>query len=420
MKRTAGSWTIWAVCLLIVLMGGLWWGCVRQQEDGLFSLVRTPRVSGPVTRERQEALALYHDAWQAVFNEYVDEAFNGQDWYRWKDRYNQVLQNKADAYAAIKTMLASLNDPYTRFLEPRKAEDQDMHIESRLSGVGIQIAVKDNQIVVITALDDTPAKAAGIMPLDKILAVDGQPTADLSIDDVVNKIRGPEGTPVNLTIGRNNQRLAKRLVRAKIVIKTVFGEPVSKDIGYIRLTSFISQDAPREMMEKLNEQRYTRAMILDIRGNNGGLLPNALEISNMFYQGGEIVSIADRNGNRKSFFARKAPLYNKPLVVLIDEGSASASEILSGALKDNNRAVLIGSKTFGKGLVQKIHYLSDGSEINLTISKYYTPAGHDIDRKGIAPNIEVPYTVSDFQNNRDPQKDAAIRYLKKQLLARAS
>ncbi len=373
-----------------------------------------------MSEERKQALALYQEAWQVVFNEYVDPSFNGQDWHKWKNRYNNVIHTRADAYAAIRTMLASLNDSYTRFLDPRRAEDQNMHIDSRLSGVGIQIAGKDNQLVVISPIDGSPAKKAGIQPLDKIIQINGEPTANMSIDQAVDRIRGPKGTPVTLTILRDAKRMDFKLVRDEIVIKTVFGDKISDEIGYIRLSSFISQDTSQEMREKLKAQANTKALILDIRGNNGGLLPNALDISDMFLNQGKIVSIVDRNSSRRVFQAEPGQLYAKPLVVLIDEGSASASEILGGALKDNDRATLIGTKTFGKGLVQKINYLQDGSELNLTISKYFTPDGHDIDKKGIQPDMMVEYTIEDFQNNRDPQKDAAVRFLKKQVLANAS
>lgn len=410
--------SLWIVaCTLTGLF--LFQGCsVFFQEGPLRQLVSPVKVEDSV--ERKQALALYHEAWQTVFTEFVDPSFNGQNWYRWKDRYNDHIQTREDAYVAIRTMLASLNDGYTRFLDPKRAEDQNMHIDSRLSGVGIQIAGKDNKIVVIAPLDGSPAKKAGIMPLDKIIQIDGEPTANMSIDDAVDRIRGPKGTPVRLTILRAEQRLEFKLVRDEIVIKTVFGEPVSKDIGYIRLSSFISQETPLEMKEKLLAQQSTRAMIIDLRGNNGGLLPNALEISDMFLEGGKIVSIVNRDGERRTFSAKRAQLYSKPVVILIDEGSASASEILGGALKDNKRAILLGTRTFGKGLVQKINYLQDGSELNLTISKYYTPLGHDIDKKGIAPDIKVTLSPADLQHNRDPQKEAAIRYLERKVLAKAS
>jgi carboxyl-terminal processing protease len=390
-------------------------GCsVLNQPVGLF---------GPVSQQvknKDSAISLYHEAWQLVRDEYVDPRQNGQDWYRWEHKYDKVLKTQDDAYAAINTMLASLNDPYSRFLDPRRAEDQNMHIDSRLFGVGIQIAEKDNQILVIAPIEDSPAEKAGVRPLDRIMRINDEPIADMEIDDVVDRIRGPKGTPVTVTFLRDGKEKTFKLIRDEIVIKSVFGDPVSKDIGYIRLSSFISQDASAEMRKKLMSQNKTKAMILDLRGNNGGLLPNALEISDMFLKGGKIVSVVDRNGVQKVFEDQPAQLYDRPLVLLIDGGSASASEILSGALKDNDRATLIGTKTFGKGLVQKINYLEDGSEMNLTISKYYTPGGHDIDKKGIAPDILVDFTMDDMKHDRDPQKARAIQFLKEQLLADAS
>lgn len=414
--KTVGFWSVLLLACLLVLPGLQ--GCSSLPNRTTYEFV-TPSTVGTVA-EREQAIELYHEAWQVAFTEFVDPTFNGQNWYRWKDRYNDQIQTREDAYLAIRTMLASLNDAYTRFLEPKMAQDQNMHIDSRLFGVGIQIAGKDNQILVISPLEDSPAQKAGIKPLDKIVEINGEPTMNMEIDDAVDRIRGPKGTPVTLTVIRTGQRMTFRLVRDEIVIKTVFGKPVSKEIGYIRLASFISQDTAHEMKAQLEAQKETKALILDVRGNNGGLLPNALDISDMFLRGGQIVSIVDRKGSRRTFEAERSQLYNRPMVLLIDEGSASASEILGGALKDNKRATLIGSKTFGKGLVQKISYLQDGSEMNITISKYFTPAGHDIDRRGIKPDMTVSFTEQDFQHNRDPQKEAAIQYLQKRVLANAS
>lgn len=407
-----------ALVLVLTCGGFLFFQGCSQGEEPLQKFLQSAVTTDQ--KERKEALNLYNEAWQLVLSEYVDASFNGQNWYYWKERYNNSIKTKEDAYAAIQTMLASLNDSYTRFLTPRQAEEQNMHIDSRLFGVGIQIAEKNNQILVVSPLEGSPADKAGIRPLDRIVKIDNQPAVNIAIEDAVDKIRGPKGTEVDLTVNRDGKLIEFNLVRDEIVLKTVFGEPVSNDIGYIRLASFISQDTPQEMKEKLKAQKDTKVMIIDIRGNNGGLLPNALEISDMFLKEGEIVSIVDRNGSRRTFSAKRSQLYNKPLVLLIDEGSASASEILGGALKDNKRATLIGAKTFGKGLVQKINYLRDGSELNLTISKYYTPLGHDIDKKGIKPHFEVSFSEVDIQKNRDPQREAAIGYLKKHVLAKAS
>ncbi len=389
-------------------------------NGGIFRNFFSSQQSASLSNQQNEALSLYHQAWQLVFTDYVDSTFNGQNWYRWKDRYDKQIKTRADAYEAIDTMLASLNDVYTRFLDPQAANDQNMNIDSQLSGVGLEITTKGNQLIVMAPLDGSPAKKAGLMPLDHIIKINGLSTANMSIHQAVNKIRGPKGTTVELTVLRGQKILNFKVVRAEIEIKTVFGKPISKDIGYIRLASFISQNTAHEMRTKVLSEENTKAMIIDLRGNSGGLLPNALEISDMFLKGGKIVSIADRDGVRRTYYAKRSQLYSKPLVLLVDGGSASASEIFSGALKDNHRATLIGTKTFGKGLVQKINYLQDGSELNLTIAKYYTPLGYDINKKGIQPNMVVPFTEADFRNHRDPEKDAAIKFLQKQLLAKAS
>lgn len=369
---------------------------------------------GPET-EADKAKALYEEAWQLVANDYVDDSYNGQHWEKWRHLYEGKLQTLDDAYVGIETMLASLNDPYSRFLKPQKADEQNLDIDSKLSGVGIQIAPKDNIIVVITPVEDSPAEKAGVKPLDKVLAVNGHSTLNMDIDSVVKRIRGPKGTNVTLTMARGKRQFNLTLTRQEIVIKRVFGQPVNKDIGYIRLSSFISEDLPEEIEAKLAAQKNTKAMILDLRGNSGGLFPNALTVVQLFMDKGKIVGVSNRNQPKRWFEANNHAAYKGPLVVLIDPGTASASEIVSGALKDNHRAVLIGETTFGKGLVQKINPLQDGSELNLTVSKYYTPAGTDINKKGIPPNIEVPFTLTDFKALRDPQKEAAVWYLKKQL-----
>jgi carboxyl-terminal processing protease len=395
--------SVWGIALLFTLLAGC-----SVTDRSVHSGFHPSAVW-----ERKQALDLYHEAWQVVFTDYLDPTFNGQNWYTWKDRYNPVIRTHDDAYVAIHTMLASLNDAYSRFLEPEDAREQNMNIDARLFGVGIQIALQDSQLVVVAPLDNSPAKRAGIVALDRIVQINGEPTANLSMEEAVDRIRGPKGTPVTLTFMRQNQRMQVRLVRDEIVIKTVFGKPVSRDIGYIRLSSFMSQDTPAELTAQLKAQSNKKALILDIRGNNGGLLSNALEVSQMFLGKGEIVLVRDRSGQAKRFYANTKNRYSHPLVLLVDSGSASASEILAGALQDHHRATLVGSQTFGKGLVQKINTLSDGSELNLTMSKYLTPEGHDIHHKGITPDIPVEMTVADMQQQRDPQRDAAIRFLKK-------
>jgi carboxyl-terminal processing protease len=368
----------------------------------------------------KEALAeeLYDQAWRMIKDEYVDAAYNGQDWSKWRARYRGKLKDPEDAYVAIGTMVASLNDEYTRFLLPRDMDEQTMSIDSRLYGVGIQISMRENKLVVLATIDGTPAEKAGLMPKDLITHIDGHETAGMSVEDAADRIRGEKGTFVTLTLKRGDQTLSKRIMRDEIKLKSVFSRPLEdKRIGYIRLSSFISENMLNEMEDAMRKNQDKQGLILDLRGNYGGLFTNAVEIADMFLDSGDIVSIVNREHDKRVYQAHPGALYRRPLVVLIDGGSASASEILSGALKDNHRARLVGSQSFGKGLVQKINTLSNGTGLNITISKYLTPNGTDINKKGIEPDLRVAYTEADFRGHRDPQLERAVELLKRELVA---
>lgn len=368
-----------------------------------------------------EASQLFNEAWRTVSLEFVDGSYNGQDWRRWEHRYDNKIKDDADVKVAIDTMLASLGDHYTRYLPPRDMNEQTMQIDSRLYGIGIQIAMKDNKLVVIAPLDDTPAAKAGIQPGDLITQINGKSTAGMTVEEAADRIRGEEGTCVRLRIHRL-KTFDLSLSRAEIKIKSVFTRAVKyPEIGYIRLNSFISETTIPEMEQALDNIKNKKALILDIRGNYGGLLSNAVEIADMFLESGDIVSIVGRQHDKRVFRASRGERFTHPIILLIDGGSASASEILSGALKDHHRATLVGTKTFGKGLVQKINPLEDGSGINITISKYLTPNGTDINKKGIEPDVKVLYTEDNFIKNQDPQLDKALwlaRQQEHQLTAR--
>lgn len=365
------------------------------------------------TDSPEEAERLYHEAWQRLLEEYVDPSYNHQDWYHWKDHYKGRLQTQEDAYVAIQTMTSSLNDVYTRYLKPRDMAEQTISIDSKLSGIGVQISMKDGKLFVVSIFEDTPAFKAGLMPKDVISKIGDVDTSGMDVEDAADHIRGPEGTIVRLTILRGNQALVKEIPRAEIKIKSVFTKPLKDpQVGYIRLSSFISETEMSELDAVVAKVKGKKAIILDLRGNYGGLLTNAVDVADMFLDKGAIVQIVDKNHNQRSFDAQPGVVLDQPLVVLVDGGSASASEIVSGALKDHKRGVLIGSQTFGKGLVQKIVPLYDGSGLNITISKYLTPNGTDINKKGIEPTIKVPFTPQDFFHDRDPQLDKALSYLK--------
>jgi len=387
---------------------------------GLLSGCNWDQANGPDGAGNQQVVAnnIYDEAWNMINQEYVDGSFNGQDWGNWRNRFRGVIKDPDDAYVAIGTMVASLNDEYTRFLRPRDMSEQTMSIDSKLYGVGIQISMRDNKLMVLATIEDTPAEKAGLMPKDVITHIDGHETAGMSVEDAADRIRGEKDTYVTLTVKRGKQEFEKRIQRGEIKLKSVFTRPLDdKRIGYIRLSSFISETMLNELDDIMRKTKDKQALIIDLRGNYGGLFSNAVEIADKFLDHGDIVSIVNREKDRRVYEAHAGMDYQKPLVVLIDGGSASASEILSGALKDNHRATLIGSQSFGKGLVQKINTLSNGSGLNITISKYLTPNGTDINKKGIEPNIKVSYTEEDFRAHRDPQLERAIKYLESQYLA---
>ena len=361
--------------------------------------------------------SLYDEVWKLVFYKYVDSNENGQEWKRWRHKYDQVIKSDDDAYVAIETMLASLNDPYTRFLDPEEFADEGSSIKGTLYGIGVQIGIREDKLVVIAPIEDTPAAKAGLVANDEIVQIDGKSTKGISVKEAADKIRGEQGTSVKLLIKHDKIEKLYTITRDKINVKAVSTkEPKSanleKNVGYIRLNSFISNNASAELGTALRSQSSKEGYILDIRSNPGGLLTNAISISDMFLDDGVIVSTVDRDGYKETQKAVKGVLTNKPLVILIDEGSASASEILSGALKDNGRAVLVGTKSFGKGLVQEINRLPGGSGINITTQKYLTPNGTDINKKGISPDYEVKNTEENIKKNHDVQLEKAQEVLK--------
>lgn len=366
--------------------------------------------------EKPDPEQIYRKVWKLIKEDFFDDKYNGQDWEIWRHRYDGKLKTTDDAHKAIETMLASLGDRYTRFLDVEAFDDENSQIHAELCGIGIQIGLdKVQNVIIIAPIEDTPAQKAGLQSSDEIVEIDGVSTKGYSVEDAAKRIRGAINTKVSLTIMRHKHKFKVAVVRAKIPIKAVQTvKMLDGDIGYIRLSSFISQQANREMREAITKLSTAKGLILDLRENPGGLLTNAIEIANMFLDHGNIVSTVDRDGYKTPQAADGNQLCKKPLCILINKGSASASEITSGALKDNGRATLVGQKTFGKGLVQGINRLEDGSGVNITIARYLTPADVDINKKGIAPDTVVDLSEDDIKAGRgcwwnDPEGPAAKR-----------
>ena len=362
---------------------------------------------------------LYDNVWRLINNKFVDQTNNNQDWAQWRHKYDNQIQTNEDAYVAINTMVASLNDPYTKFLDPKEFADETSSIKGSLKGIGIQIGVKDGKLMVIAPIEDTPAEKAGLLADDEILEIDGVSTKGITVEKAADKIRGKEGTQVTLLIKRKDTPpKSYTITRANIEVKSISQKvmtdlKIPDDFCYIRLSSFISRNAATEFGTILNNNKNKKGFIVDLRSNPGGLLTNAIYISDMFLNGGTIVSTVDRDGYKETQRASSGVYTNKPVVVLINKGSASASEIFSGAMKDNRRAIIIGEQSFGKGLVQEINKLPNESGINITIQKYLTPNGTDINKKGITPDIEVKLTEEDIKNKNDVQLKKAIEVLSK-------
>ncbi|MFH1826498.1 MAG: S41 family peptidase [bacterium] len=304
---------------------------------------------------------------------------------------NKEVDDQKLVYGSIRGLLSALDDPYTRFMDPKAYKEMKIRMSGTYSGIGIYIGIKKDQLTVISPIEGTPAFKAKLKALDKILKVDDKSTEHMALEEAVSLIRGPEGTEVVLNVLRQGWEESKDIPinRAKIKIEPLKTKKIGSNIAYIKLSTFENLTTARDFEKALRESKNASGLIVDVRGNGGGLLQNAIDIGSMFIENGLIVQTVDREGRKEEIPSTGRVLWRKPAVVLINESSASASEILAGALRDNQRATLVGTRTFGKASVQNVRHLSDGSALLVTIAKYLTPSGEDINKKGIAADIEV-------------------------------
>ncbi|XP_008460719.2 carboxyl-terminal-processing peptidase 2, chloroplastic isoform X1 [Cucumis melo] len=351
---------------------------------------------------------LFLEAWRTIDRAYIDKTFNGQSWFRYRENAlrNEPMNTREETYTAIKKMLATLDDPFTRFLEPEKFKSLQSGTQGALTGVGLSIGYRTiadgpGGLVVISAAPGGPAERAGISSGDVILAIDDTTTESMGIYDAAERLQGPEGSSVQLTIQSGPSVKRLDLVREKVAINPVksricelpgSGDGSSK-IGYIKLTSF-TQKASGAVKEAIDSLRSNsvNAFVLDLRDNSGGLFPEGVEIAKIWLDKGVIVYICDSRGVRDIYDSDGSNTIaaSEPLAVLVNKGTASASEILAGALKDNKRAMLFGEPTYGKGKIQSVFKLSDGSGLAVTVARYETPAHIDIDKVGVIPDSPLP------------------------------
>ncbi len=417
--------------------------CVRYLGSALFSgyllgFILIPTIAIEAKPDAQTELAdspkaIVDEAWQIVQKNYIDTTFNQVDWVaQRKTLLNRNYSDHQQAYAAIRNSLQRLNDPYTRFLTPEQLEGLTQQTSGKISGIGVML-VNENRTkkpVILKILPNSPASRSTLKAGDYIVAVDGRNTEGLSAESVASLMKGEANSNIRLTIERQGGKpFNLNLLRGIIELQQV-SYKVRKDfnsrIGYIKLDEFTSHSA--EQVENAIKQLSTQkvdAFILDLRGNPGGLLDSSIDITRMWLNKGLIVRTQERNGKSEQVFANNSAITQLPLAVLVDQNSASSSEILTGALQDNKRAVVVGTKTFGKALVQSVHELADGSGLTVTIAHYYTPSGIDISRKGIQPDIVVTLSQLDslklqantklLSTNADPQYQRAIDELRTQI-----
>lgn len=350
---------------------------------------------------------------------------NWQKLNRIKDQiyeiYNGPIDENKLLEGAVKGMVNSLGDPYSQFYNAQEYKELNQQSTGKFVGVGIQISVVEDQIVVVAPIDGSPAKKAGIMAGDVLIKIDGRVYTGKDVDAAASHMRGEAGKPVKLTVRRDTEEKEFEIVRAEITTKSVKQEMLDGQIGYITLSQF-TKDSDKEVKTALDglREQGAKGYILDLRGNPGGYLNESIRIASNFIKKGEVVvSTKDKNGNEKKDVSVGGQYIGTPLVVLIDVGSASASEVVSGALKDYGAAVLVGQKTYGKGIVQTIMDLPEGEGLKLTVAAYYSPKGTNIHKIGIQPDVPVEMpkdlTPQTYTKEKDTQLQKAIEIMKEKL-----
>lgn len=343
----------------------------------------------------------YWEVWDILKDTYVD-----------KDK----ITDKELFYGSLKGLVSSLNDPYSEFMNPVENEEFNNDMSGTFDGIGAELGIRDNILTIISPIDGSPAQKAGIMAGDKILEIDGESTQNMNINEAVSKIKGEKGTEVVLSIFRDGFEDIKKIpiIRDTIIIKSVSYKELDDDIFLISIDSF-NNDTKELLLEAINKinEIKPKGVIIDLRNNPGGYLDTAVNVLGEWINGK--VAVIERFGDGKTMEYKangNNGLENYKTVILINNGSASASEIVAGALHDYDKAIIIGEQSYGKGSVQMVEDLSDGSAVRITVAEWITPYGQSINKKGITPDIEVELTYEDYLNNRDPQLDKAKEYFK--------
>lgn len=396
--------------LLAVLLATFWGGFYAGSKNTVLAS-NNPRILAYSDEAKIAASAtssdenfdfnLYWEVWETLKQNYVDKV---------------KIKDKELFYGSLRGLAQSLDDPYTVFMDPKAAQEFSNDLAGTFEGIGMEVGMRNDIITVIAPLDGMPAQKAGLRAGDKVYAVDGITTVGLTVDQVVKKIRGKKGTQVTLTILRsaNEKPIDIKVTRDVIVVKSIKTEMRKDGIFVIKISNF-NDDTLGLFNVAVNEAllKNPKGIIVDLRNNPGGYLDTAVALASEWVEAGPVVAEQFSGNVRNEYPSNgRARLKNFPTVVLVNGGSASASEILAGALRDYKKATLVGEQTYGKGSVQTIRDLSDGSALKVTVAKWLTPAGDFINDKGIKPEVEVKSTQADIDKNIDPQLNKALEILK--------
>ena len=394
--------TVYLIAFALVV--GIGVGAAMERRDigsGRGQLVNTPTADQPPAfLSRDVDFGLFEQTWQTIRDHYIDQG---------------GVNDSQLFYGALTGLVKSLGDDHSVFLDPQVNETFNDSLKGSFSGIGAEITIKNEQLQVVAPLPGTPAEQNGLRSGDYILKIDDAETTDMSLDYAVSLIRGDAGTTVTLSIYRPVTKELKDYVitRAKIDVKSVTWQMRDDGLAYIKIVDFHEDTVPlfRQAVAELL-LKNPQGVILDLRGNPGGFFDGAIKVASEWISDGVIVSEGN-GGTRREFTADGAArLADYPTIVLVDAGSASASEIVAGALRDRGKAQLVGAKTFGKGSVQELFDLPDGSAIKLTTARWFTPNGTSIDKEGITPDVAIERTIEDYDNDRDPQLDKAVELLR--------
>ncbi len=403
------AWVALVLILMVVSFGaGLY---LSQKNEVVKELAREEvvylgQVLGKYSKGRDDLLtqdinfSLFWDVWDTLKEEYVDRG---------------EINEKEMFYGAVRGLVASLKDPYTVFLDPKLAQEFEDDLAGTFEGIGAEIGIRNDILTIIAPLEDMPAQIVGLRAGDKVYAIDGESTMGITIDEAVRKIRGPKGTEVTLLISQDGIGSARdvTITRGTIVVKSVKTTMRDDGIFVVKVTNF--NEDTLSLFNKAVREILTndpKGVVLDLRNNPGGYLDIAIELASEWVEDDIVVIEQFSEEKKNEYLARGRPrLKDYKTVVLVNQGSASASEIVAGALRDHEKATIVGKKTFGKGSVQSLEEFSDGSSVKITVAKWLTPNGDSINDEGIMPDVEVDLTLEEFQEDKDPQMDKAVELL---------